>query len=260
MEDFKVIEFKIDNRVGEITLNRPDKRNALNPQMVIELTHAFEKCATDESVKIILLKANGDAFCAGADLAVLKAMKKATYQENMADSSRLAKLFRTIYTNPKPVIAKVHGHAIAGGCGLVSVCDIALASDEAKFGYTETRIGFVPAIVAQFLIRKVGQTQARNLLLTGKLIDASTAEKIGVVTETVNHSELDQRVEALINDLLNKTSGQALQSTKKLINTVSDFKFEEAIQFAVRLNAESRGTEDCQKGISAFLNKEKPVW
>lgn len=251
---------EVRNRVGVITLNRPEKRNALNPDMVKELKRAFVSFFEDDEVKVIKLRGEGEAFCAGADLAVIRQLKEASYEENLADSQELAGLFSVIHHGAKPVVAAVHGHAIAGGCGLATICDIVLASDAAKLGYTETRIGFVPAIVAQFLLRKVGETHARRLLLAGSLISASEAARIGLVTECVPVDDFNERVDALLQTLLHKTSGEALQRTKTLLNQVSELSFEQALIHAAQTNAAARGTQDCQRGIQAFLDKQKISW
>lgn len=251
---------EIKNRTGTIWLNRPDKRNALHPQLVKELTEAINAFRDEASVKVIVLRGKGDAFCAGADLAVLKQLKEATYEANLNDSKQLASLFEVIYSCPKPVIAAVHGHAIAGGCGLASVCDIVVAAEHAKFGYTETRIGFVPAIVAQFLIRKVGETRARQLLLTGSLISAKEAQQIGLIATCVNGDDFETTVDNLVLTLIHKTSGEALMATKTLINVVADASHSEAIDYAIALNAKARGTDDCQRGIQAFLDKKTIEW
>jgi methylglutaconyl-CoA hydratase len=255
-----VVLTEIRDRVGIITLNRPDKRNALNPEMVEQLYQAFSAFFDHDDVKVLKLRAEGDVFCAGADLQAIKKLKSASYQENLEDSKALAKLFSCIYHGAKPVIAVVHGHAIAGGCGLATVCDIVLAAHSAKLGYTETRIGFVPAIVAQFLLRKVGGTHARNLLLSGSLISADEAARIGLVTESIAESGFNERVDEVVEKLLYKTSGQALQSTKALLNKVSDMSVDEALEYASGVNARARGSDDCQRGIQAFLNKEKIKW
>lgn len=255
-----IILTEIKNRTGVIWLNRADKRNALNPSLVVALTDVFRLFIKDPSVKIILLRGKGDAFCAGADLAVLKQLKKASNDQNLSDSKQLATLFDTIYSCPKPVIAAVHGHAIAGGCGLASVCDFIISSEHAKFGYTEVRIGFVPAIVAQFLIRKVGGAQARKLLLTGSLISAKEAQEIGLVTQCVSAEEFEDTIERLIETLVHKSSGEALQATKSLINVVTDASYSEAMDYAVTLNAKARTTKDCQRGIQAFLDKKPIEW
>lgn len=251
---------EVRNRVGVITLNRPEKRNALNPEVVTGLKQAFSAFFENNEVKVIKLRGEGEAFCAGADLAVIQQLKEASYEENLADSQELAELFSIIHHGSKPVIAAVHGHAIAGGCGLATICDMVVASDAAKLGYTETRIGFVPAIVAQFLLRKVGETHARRLLFTGSLISASEAARIGLVSESVPVDDFNERVDALVETLLHKTSGEALQRTKTLLNEVAELNFEEALNHAAQTNAAARGTQDCQRGIQAFLDKQKISW
>ena len=255
-----MIVSEIRHRVGIITLNRPEKRNALNPAMVSELKKAFAAFFENDAVKIIKLRGEGDAFCAGADLAVIRQLKEASYEENLADSRELAELFSIIHHGVKPVVAAVHGHAIAGGCGLATICDMVIAAETAKLGYSETRIGFVPAIVAQFLLRKVGETHARNLLLTGQLISADEAARIGVVTESVPVGKFNERVDMLIETLLHKTSGEALQRTKTLLNKMAELSFDDALKHAAETNAAARSTADCQRGIQAFLDKEKISW
>ncbi len=255
-----LVQLEIKKRTATIWINRPDKRNALNPEVVEGLKEAVRISRDAAEVKIILLKGRGDVFCAGADLAVIKALKSATYEENLADSESLGELFSMITSCPKPVIAAVHGHAIAGGCGLATVCDLVIAAESAKFGYTETRIGFVPAMVARYLIKKTGETRARHLLFTGGLISATEAERIGLISQVAPDDTFEESVKKLVNTLLSKTSGEALNATKKLMNEVSDMPADEALKLAASVNARARGTEDCQKGISAFLNKEKIEW
>ena len=170
-----LVLYHVKDRVATITLNRPEKRNALNPILVDSLITAFNKAATDKSVKVVILKANGDVFSAGADLAYLQQLQINSFEENLADSNHLKNLFTTIYRLPKIVIAQVEGHAIAGGCGLATVCDIIFAVPEANFGYTEVKLGFVPAIVACFLIRKTNETLAKRILFTGELFTAVEA-------------------------------------------------------------------------------------
>ncbi|AXJ01761.1 methylglutaconyl-CoA hydratase [Cyclonatronum proteinivorum] len=246
--------------LGTISLNRPDKRNALNYDLVSGLKAAFADFFQNDKVKVIKLRGEGDVFCAGADLAVLQQLQEASYEDNLHDSRHLAELFRIIHEGEKPVVGAIHGHAIAGGCGLASVCDITVAAENAKFGYTETRIGFVPAIVAQFLVRKVGETHARNLLLSGKLINAREAAAIGLISEVVSLDQYQSRVHEVIYNLIHKCSGQAMAQTKKLINRVSEISFDQALEEAVKLNAEARGTKDCQHGIQSFLEKKPAVW
>lgn len=255
-----LVDYKVEERVATITLNRPEKRNALNAEMVTALKAAFTKAEQDNDAKVIVLAAEGDAFCAGADLAYLEQLQKNTYQENLADSRHLMELFAQIYTLPKVVVAKIQGHAIAGGCGLATVCDFSFAVDEAKFGYTEVRIGFIPAIVKVFLLRKIGEGKAKELLLTGELIDAEKAMALGLINEVVAPDQLDEQVAQFTQLLVRKNSGQSMGLTKQMIAHVQGLGLQEGLDHAASQNAEARATEDCKKGIAAFLNKEKLNW
>src|ERR1700754_1271291 len=176
------VEYEVRDRIGFITLNRPEKRNALNEELIRSLSDVFDRAANDSSVKLIVLKANGEAFCSGADLGYLQQLQNFSFDDNLADSTRLKDLFLKIYTLNKVVIAQVDGHAIAGGCGLATVCDYIFSVPEAKFGYTEVKIGFIPAIVMLFLVRKIGDQRARQLLLSGNLVSAEDAAELGLIT------------------------------------------------------------------------------
>lgn len=254
------VEYSVKDRICTITLNRPDKRNALNEQVVRELKQAFSKAAEDSEAKVIVLAARGSAFCAGADLAYLQQLQQNTFEENLADSNHLKELFYQIYTHPKVVIAKIQGHAIAGGCGLATVCDFSFAVEEAQFGYTEVRIGFIPAIVKVFLLRKIGEGKARELLLSGELISAVEAKDFGLINKVVKEEELDATVNDFAKKLVKKNSGQSMQFTKQMIARVQEMSLEDGLNHAAEQNAKARASEDCQKGIAAFLNKEKPNW
>src|SRR5438128_1697767 len=179
------LELQHKDRILEIILNRPDKRNALNSELVAELTQALDQANEDEDIRVVILKGRGKAFSAGADLGYLQTLQNNTYEENLADSTQLRRFFEKIYLHKKLIIAQVEGHALAGGCGLATVCDLVYSVPEAKFGYTEVKIGFIPAIVMFFLIRKIGEAKARDLLLTGKLIDATYAKELGIVSEII---------------------------------------------------------------------------
>ncbi|MCE7994375.1 MAG: enoyl-CoA hydratase/isomerase family protein [Roseivirga sp.] len=254
------VKYEVKNRVATITLSRPEKRNALNGEVVTELKTAFTRASDDPLVKVVVLAAEGDAFCAGADLAYLQELQNNTFEENLADSSHLMELFKMIYEHKHVVIAKVQGHAIAGGCGLATVCDFSFTVPEAKFGYTEVRIGFIPAIVKVFLLRKIGEGKSKELLLSGDLIDAGKAEAMGLVNWMVAANELDVKVEAFAQKLVTKNSGQSMSLTKAMIANVQSMNVEEGLAYAAKQNASARGTEDCQRGIASFLNKEKLVW
>jgi methylglutaconyl-CoA hydratase len=255
-----MISYKVEKRIAYITLNRPDKRNALDGEMVEALTEAFVKAETDAGVKLIILRAEGKAFCAGADLAYLQQLQSNTYEENLADSLRLKALFEKIYTLPKVVIAQVQGHALAGGCGLATVCDFVFSVPDAKFGYTEVKIGFIPAIVMFFLVRKIGEGRAKELLLSGELISAAAAEKYGMINFIVEGDELASSVRMFADNLIEKNSAQAMATTKQMIASIQEKIMTDSLDFAATQNAQARVTEDCKKGISAFLNKEDLKW
>ncbi|HMG88606.1 MAG TPA: enoyl-CoA hydratase-related protein [Chryseolinea sp.] len=254
------INLDIKNRIGTITLNRPEKRNALNFELVSELKEAFTSLESDDNVKVIVLNAKGPAFCAGADLAYLQKLQGYSYEENLLDSKHLKELFLKIYTLKKIVVAQVHGNAIAGGCGLASVCDFAFTVPDAMFGYTEVKIGFIPAIVMVFLLRKIGEGNASHLLLSGELISADEACRIGMVSKVFPPEKLEESVTAFVNKLIVENSGQAMAATKQMIVKAQSMPLEDALNFAAELNARARSTDDCQKGIRAFLNKQKIAW
>jgi methylglutaconyl-CoA hydratase len=242
----------------ELKLNREDKRNALSAELVISLTRTLEKYQNESWVRLVVLTGSGQAFSAGADLEALKSLQTATLDENLQDSAQLASLFRILHEYPVPILGAINGHALAGGCGLASMCDVSVSVPQAKFGYTETRIGFVPAIVSKFLIPKVGLTQAKRLLLSGEIITADDAARIGLITEVAD--QFEDRVSYWIHVFTEQVSPIAVKTTRKLINVVSEIPVQESLDYAVRLNADARMTEDCQSGISAFLNKEKIAW
>ncbi len=254
------INYSVSERVAYITLNRPDKRNALNFDVVSELKDAFLDAEQDPNVKVVVLRANGKVFCAGADLEYLQQLQKNSYADNLADSSHLKDLFHQIYTHKKVVIAQIHGHAIAGGCGLATVCDISFSAPEAQFGYTEVRIGFVPAIVTIFLLRKIGETRAKEMLLSGELISAKKAEEYGLINFIVPANEIEKRVFDYAQMVCKQNSMQSLQLTKKMIAEVQEKDLTEALTYAAQMNAHARETTDCKRGIGAFVNKETLEW
>ncbi|GJM30083.1 MAG: enoyl-CoA hydratase [Cyclobacteriaceae bacterium] len=256
----EVIEYKISDRIAHITLNRPQKRNALNKEMVSLLTQRIIEANNHPEVKLVVLGARGKVFSAGADLKYLKSLQKNTYEENIADSGSLRDLFQLIYTLDKVVIAKVQGHAIAGGCGLASVCDLVISQPDAMFGYTEVRIGFVPAIVMVYLLRRLGEGSARELLLSGHLIDALTAKKIGLVNRVVPSESLDGAVATLAKRIIEDNSEQSMKRVKTMISKIQDLDFEAALNYAVKQNADARNSEDCKKGIQAFIEKKPIKW
>ncbi|NEM97330.1 enoyl-CoA hydratase/isomerase family protein [Pontibacter burrus] len=254
------VHYKVHERVGYITLARAEKRNALNYEVVSELKRAFAAAEEDDVCKVIVLRAEGKVFCAGADLEYIQKLQSNDYQENLLDSTHLMELFRMIYTLKKVVIAQIHGHAIAGGCGLAAICDFGFTVPEARFGYTEVKIGFIPAIVKVFLLRKIGEARAKQLLLTGDLISAAEAANYGLVNYVVPAEELEQRVEDFAQKLCAENSRQSMEVTKEMIARVQEMTLEEGLQYAAEMNAVARSSEDCQRGIAAFLNKEIISW
>ena len=255
-----MVDYTVSERIAYITLNRPEKRNALSYELISELIMAFSKAADDDQAKIIILKANGDAFCAGADLAYIQQLQSNTYEENLADSRHLKDLYYYMHTHPKVIIAQVQGHALAGGCGLATVCDFVFSVPEARFGYTEVKIGFIPALVSVFLLNKIGEGAARELLLSGELITAERAMIMGLINQVVESDKLDKAVLEFANRLINSNSATSMSLTKKLIAEVQGRPLEEALNRAAEMNAMARGTDDCRRGITAFLNKEKIIW
>jgi methylglutaconyl-CoA hydratase len=254
------VTYHTENRIGYITLNRPEKRNALSHEMVNELKACFAKSEQDEHAKVIVLKANGEAFCAGADLAYLQKLQSFSFEENVADSNHLKELLLQIYQLKKVVIAQVQGHALAGGCGLATICDFVFAVPEAKFGYTEVKIGFIPALVSVFLIKKIGEQKAKHLLLSGELVQGQAAVEMGLVNFLVSKNELEKSVEAFALKMIINNSGQSMELTKRLIADVQSMKLEIALDHAANQNAKARATEDCKNGIAAFLNKQELRW
>ncbi len=258
--DNQFVTYSVKDRIGFITLDRAEKRNALNSQLITELKELFELAEKDDSCKVIVLQAKGDVFSAGADLEYLQSLQSFSRDENIADSNHLMGLFKQIYHLKKVVIASVQGHAIAGGCGLASVCDLSIASDSAKFGYSEVKIGFIPAIVSVFLLRKIGEGKTKELLLTGKTISAQEATDIGLINSCVAKENLEQSVIHLAQKLCSTASADSLRSTKLMLAEIQDLSLDDGLDLAVKKNALARESVDCKKGINAFLNKENLNW
>ena len=255
---YKTIQLAYDSGVATITLNRPDKRNAISFELIDDLLRALKEVETSDSIVLIVTGA-GKAFSSGMDLDNLKALIGRSAEQNLQDSETMVRLFRSLYEFPKVTIAAVNGAAIAGGTGLALLCDFTLAVPDAKFGYTEVRIGFVPAIVSTFLLRQVGEKHARDLLLTGRIIGSEEAARMGLVNEIVAPEGLMARARELA-ALLMENSPASLRATKKLLNDHGRAELDTQIEAAVRENAGVRTTADFHEGITSFLEKRKPVW
>ncbi len=255
---YNTLQLATNAGVATVTLNRPDKRNAISYELIEELLQALDEVSKSPALVLILTGA-GKAFCSGMDLENLKALLGRSPEQSLQDTKVMARLFRSIYEFPKPTIAAVNGPAIAGGCGLATLCDFTLSVPDAKFGYTEVRIGFVPAIVSTFLLRQIGEKHARDLLLTGRIITADEAYRIGLVNEIVAAEILADRARELAAQLM-ENSPTSLKFTKRLLNDHARKELDAQIEAAVRENAAVRSTPDFREGISSFLEKRKPRW
>ena len=258
MARFKHILTESANGVKTITMNRPDKRNALCPLLIEELTVALNEAETCDCGVVILTGA-GPAFCAGLDMEHLETMNASTPEEHRRDSENMALALRTLYDFPKPVIAAVNGPAVAGGMMLATIADFTLAVPEAKFGLNEVRVGFVPAIAASFLLRQVGEKHTRELLLTGRLMKAQEALEIGLVTQIVAREELMQSAQALAQTLL-LNSPHAMHAVKRLLARHSQRRLDEELEDAIEANAQERSSEDFKEGVRAFLERRRANW
>jgi methylglutaconyl-CoA hydratase len=244
--------------IATITLNRPEKRNAISFELIGELMHAFDAIEQSDA-QVVIITGAGKAFSAGMDLENLKQLLGRTHEQNLEDSATMARFFRRVYGFPLPTIAAVNGASIAGGTGIANMCDFTLAVPEAKFGYTEVRIGFVPAIVSSFLVLQVGHKIARDLLLTGRIFDAAEAHRFGLVNEVVAAERLLSRARELAQQLM-QNSPASLRATKKLINGFIREVLDRQIAEAIQDNARIRTTADFREGITSFLEKRQPRW
>lgn len=255
---FETLQFEHNGHISTITLNRPDKRNAISIQMIAELQAALDEIEKTHT-RVVILTGVGKAFCAGIDLDYLQAISRQSAAENQEDSRRIAKMFRKIWSYSRPLIAAVNGHALAGGCGIATLCDFTLSVPEAKFGYTEVKIGFLPAIVSVFLTRQIGDKRARDLLLTGRLIDATEAREMGLVNEIVPAEGLMARAHELAESIV-AASPSSITRAKHLLVSAEAASVDHDLERAVLESARVRCTPDFKEGLAAFLEKRKPIW
>jgi len=258
-EAYKTIDFSKEDKVARIILNRPDVHNAFNSQMISELDDAFDKVKADRSIRAVILTGRGKSFCAGADINWLREIIHYSFEQNLEESLNLAEVLHKIYVLPKPTVAMVNGTAIGGGNGFLSACDIAVASEEAGFGLSEVKIGLVPAAISPYVIRRIGESKAREYFLTGKRITAREALEIRLVNEVVPLEGLEKKVEEIVGLLLS-SGPEALASCKELIQRVPMMNFEEVKEYTAKMIANLRISEEGQEGMSAFLEKRKPKW
>lgn len=244
--------------IATIALTVPEKRNAISSQMITDLLGALQR-AEETHARVVILTGSGKAFCAGMDLDELQHLARQTQQKNLEDARRVTKLLYRLYSFPKPVIAAVNGPAIAGGCGIATLADFTIAVPEAKFGYTEVKLGFMPALVSVFLRRRIGDRHVRDLLLTGRTIDATEAYRIGLITEIVPLESLMSRAREIAGVLL-AASPTAVAQTKKLLLNFDKAAIRAELEVAIEANADIRTTPDFREGVAAFLEKRPPKW
>ncbi len=250
-----MIKYIEENNIAIILLNRPGKRNALNPELVNVLSKKLDEIKNNKNITSIIITGEGKSFCAGADLEYLDKLTNASVLENKKDSENLAELFLKIYKFPKTTIAAVNGAAIAGGCGLASTCDFIIADNShSKFGYSEVKIGFIPAIVSTFLIKRIGEGNAKQLLLSGDIIDGKRAYEIGLVNFLSENTMQDALILA---KKLSENSMYSVSLTKEIINNISNLNIDDAVKYCVNINTISRNAEDFKNGISNFINGKR---
>jgi len=250
----RTVLYSNEGSVGRITLNRPEKRNALNDELIEALKNSIVTATSAESTRVILISGAGKDFCSGADLSALRNISQASVAENQADARSLMELFLLIRQTPVPIVAAVRGKALAGGCGLASACDIVLASANAQFGYPEVKLGFVPAMVMAILRRNVSEKRAFELITRGEQISAEEAKEFGLVNQVFADEDFESAVTAYVNGF-EKTSKSAVALTKTLLYQMDGMSFGDALQTGVDVNVIARMTEDCQEGIARFLKK-----
>lgn len=255
---YQTLKFDRHGEVATITLNRPEKRNAISAQMIGDMLAALQEAETG-AARVAIITGSGKAFCAGMDLDALRSLAEQSLEQNIADSRLFANLLYRIYSFPKPMIAAVNGAAIAGGCGIATLADFTLAVPEAKFGYTEVRIGFIPAVVSVFLRRQVGDKIARDLLISGRIIEAADALRLGLITEVVPADKLAARAQEFAGILLS-ASPTSIERTKRLLLRYDEAALKAELELAVRENADIRSTANFREGLSSFLEKRDPKW
>jgi methylglutaconyl-CoA hydratase len=253
------IELEHDGAIARIWLNRPEQHNALAAELCAELTSTLHELALDATVRVVVLGGRGPSFCAGADIALMKASAHATFEQNLADAERLGGLFSTLADLPKPVIARLHGNVLGGGVGLTCACDIAVAADDARFALSEVRLGILPALISPYVIRRLGDRAARELMLTGERLEAAVARRYGLVHHVVPAGELDDKVEERIAALM-AGAPHAQARIKTLLELWADSTWEEYRSGLPRVLAEVRSGEEAKEGLGAFFEKRKPGW
>lgn len=252
----KNILYKVENGIAEIVLNRPEKMNSLDEELIHDIGDMMKDFSSNPEVQVVVIAGAEGNFCSGLYLDYLQKISEYDIMQNKEDSRRFKNMLMNVYSCSKPVIAKVKGYCLAGGCGIASACDIIVADETAKFGYTEVKIGFIPAIVMLFLLKRVSETHAKDLLLTGRMINGDDAYNMGLINHYVSSNEIDSKVSEIC-EMLKKNSTSSMKLTKEMFGNISGMDFEQALEYACDLNAITRMTPDCRNGVANFLNKNK---
>jgi len=256
---YSTIIYKKESQRAFLALNRTEVHNAFNSTMISEMLDVFREIRDDASVRVIVLTGKGKSFCAGADLNWMREIIHYSYDRNLKESLEIAELLHTIYSVPKPTIARVNGTAIGGGVGFLSACDIVIAASTAKFGLSEVKIGLIPAAISPYVVKRIGESKAREYFLTGERISAERGEKIGLVNHVCPYEGLDREVENTVDRLLS-SGPDAMASCKELLFKVPQISLEEAREYTARMIANLRISDEGQEGMAAFLEKRKPAW
>lgn len=255
----EVLRRSVEGPVASVRLSRPEVRNAFNAEMIRALSSAFEELGVDQDVRAIVLSGEGRAFCGGADIAWMRASLDLSYEENVAGAQAMSDMFRAIDRCPKPVVCRIHGAALGGGAGLAAVCDIVVAGSDAIFGFTEVKLGIIPAVISPFVLAKIGASHARALFLTGERFDAKRALAIGLVHNVVINDALDESIETVVNEILG-AGPDAVAAAKALIPRVRETPYEESRNLTAAAIAAQRIAPEGQEGLRAFLERRKADW
>ena len=260
MKEFQNIEFEFEDHVGRIWLNKPEKHNAMNAEMIAEIVDCFGEIDEMKDVRVVILAGKGKSFCAGADLNYMKGIAKFGYEENYQDSLKLAKCFNAIYTCTKPTIALVHGAAIGGANGLLAACDFVYAAEDTKFAFAEVKLGIAPATISPYVVKRIGEYGARDLMLTGRRFLGDEAEKLGLANKAVPAEALEETAAKTIRFLMSSGPAAVTAAKKLIYDLYNKYDFEDSIDMTAKLIAELRASEEGQEGMASFLEKRKPKW